>query len=485
MRHAYTYDRGGNRTTEQIDDAILTTTHDDMNRMLAQTPGGTMRIAGSINEPGLVNVDHRAATMDADNAFFVAIPLVNGLNTFTVRATDATGNTATQAYEFTVAGGSQTFTHDANGNLTSDGVRTFEWDAADRLVAVEEGTQRIEYTYNGIGQRTQTAKKTSGVTDWTRRLVWAETEPAEERDAAGTTVVKRYVAQGVKEGADDYFYTRDHLGSLVNLTDASLTLRARYAYDPYGRVTRTAGNRDADIGFTGHMRDRDADLVLTYFRGYDPSLGRWLSRDPLGLSAGPNAYAYGNGDPANTVDPLGLHPLVAFIIGGAIVGLATQAIGDLAMGNLSSWQSYVAAGVGGAAGGATLLYFSALAAGLAAGAATNVARQTLDWGTGNRCKVDLYGFAAETALGGLMGRVGPALGRFAMGNGSLAHVGRTQVTRFRLGQTKSWTPSTLAKMFIGRSADQGVFPSMIPAGIAGSSGALNIFPTSGSGCECR
>jgi RHS repeat-associated protein len=296
--------------------------------------------------------------------------------------------------------------------------------------------------------------------------VWAETEPAEERDAAGTTVVKRYVAQGVKEGADDYFYTRDHLGSLVNLTDTSLTLRARYAYDPYGRGTRTSGNRDADIGFTGHMIDRDADLALTYFRGYDPSLGRWLSRDPLGLAAGPNVYAYGDGDPVTTVDPLGLHPLVAFLIGGALVGLATQAIGDLAMGNLSSWQAYAAAGAGGAAGGA----------------ATNLARQFLEGLTGKRCEFDVSGFAAETAFGGLMGKVGPMVAPFTAGNGSLAHVGRTQVTRFLRGQTSSWSPSTLAKMFIGRSADQGVFPSIIPAAAIGGSGAL---PSSGSGCGCN
>jgi RHS repeat-associated protein len=305
-RHAYAYDRGGNRTTEQTDDAILTTTHDDMNRMLAQTPGGMMRVAGSINEPGLVTVDERAATIDANNAFFAAIPLVTGLNTFTVRATDASGSAATQAYEFTVAGGSRTFTHDANGNLTSDGVRTFEWDAADRLVAVEEGAQSIEYTYNGAGQRTQIVKKTGGVTDWTRRLVWAEAEAVEERNVAGTAVVKRYLAQGVQEGTDTYFYTRDHLGSVVNLTDTSLTLQARYAYDPYGRGMRTSGTRDADIGFTGHMIDRDAGLTLTYFRGYDPSLGRWLSPDPLGYADGPNLYAYVRGNPINYVDPMGL-----------------------------------------------------------------------------------------------------------------------------------------------------------------------------------
>jgi YD repeat-containing protein len=60
-RYAYAYDRAGNRTTEQMDDAILKTTYDGMNRMLAQAPGGMMRVAGSINEAGVLNVDHREA----------------------------------------------------------------------------------------------------------------------------------------------------------------------------------------------------------------------------------------------------------------------------------------------------------------------------------------------------------------------------------------------------------------------------------------
>jgi RHS repeat-associated protein len=336
VRYGYGYDRTGNRTTEQVDDAVLSTTHDGMNRMLAQTPGGAIRVAGSINEPGLVNVDGREATVAADHSFFATFPLGTGPNTFTVRAKDASGNTATQAYEFTVAGGNRSFSHDANGNLTSDGVRTFEWDAADRLVAVEEGTQRVEYTYNGVGQRTQVVKKTSGVTDWTRRLVWAELDLLEERNSAGTAVVKRYLAQGVQEGTDAYFYTRDHLGSLVNLTDTSMTLRARYAYDPYGRGTRTTGDREADIGFTGHMLDRETDLALTYFRAYDPSLGRWLSKDPIGEAGGINLYAYVGNDPIMGVDPLGLYDLLDL---GIDVASFAAGLGNAVSFGGSSWLS--------------------------------------------------------------------------------------------------------------------------------------------------
>jgi RHS repeat-associated protein len=49
----------------------------------------------------------------------------------------------------------------------------------------------------------------------------------------------------------------------------------------------------------------DGGLYLTRFRADDPRIGRWLSRDPVGESAGPNLYWYVDGDPLNLIDPLG------------------------------------------------------------------------------------------------------------------------------------------------------------------------------------
>ena len=49
---------------------------------------------------------------------------------------------ATATYEVDVTGTAKAFTYDANGNLTADGTRTFEWDAKNRIVAVTVGTHR-------------------------------------------------------------------------------------------------------------------------------------------------------------------------------------------------------------------------------------------------------------------------------------------------------------------------------------------------------
>ena len=83
---------------------------------------------------------------------------------------------------------------------------------------------------------------------------------------------------GTNTGA--YYYTRDHLGSIRELTDAGGNVRARYAYDPFGRQTKVTGDVDADFGFAGMLWSPEASLALTHYRAYDPALGRWLSPSP-------------------------------------------------------------------------------------------------------------------------------------------------------------------------------------------------------------
>jgi RHS repeat-associated protein len=190
--------------------------------------------------------------------------------------------------------------------------RTNEWDARSRLVAVVAGNQRTEFTYDGLSRLASLRLLTNGSQASLRRFVWRGNQICEERDGTGTAT-KRYFKQGMKiEGgpnAGTYFYTRDHLGSIRELTDSGGTVRARYAYDPFGRRTRVAGDLEADLGFTGLFFSPESSLCLATFRAYDPELGRWLSRDPLRdaeKKEGPNLYAYVGNNPVNMIDPLGL-----------------------------------------------------------------------------------------------------------------------------------------------------------------------------------
>ncbi len=159
-----------------------------------------------------------------------------------------------------------------------------------------------------------------------RRFVWCDAEICEERDAAGA-VTKRFFPQGMKvesgPAAGNYFYPRDHLGSIRELTDSSGNVRARYAYDPWGRRTKLTGDVEADFGFAGMFWSAEANLSLTHFRAYDAELGRWLSRDPLENAEAmedPNLYVYVANAPVNLTDPLGLFGgEIVEVIGGEIV----------------------------------------------------------------------------------------------------------------------------------------------------------------------
>ena len=110
------------------------------------------------------------------------------------------------------------------------------------------------------------------------------------------------------------FWLADLNGSVYGLTNAAGGMLERQRYDSaYGQgvFTDPAGNpifqstRGNRVGFQG--RPALPELGLHNFRNrfYDPSLGRFLSRDPLGLVDGPAVYAFCGGDPVNRSDPMG------------------------------------------------------------------------------------------------------------------------------------------------------------------------------------
>ena len=61
------------------------------------------------------------------------------------------------------------------------------------------------------------------------------------------------------------------------------------------------------LGFAGGLHDRDTGLVKFGFRDYDPEVGRWTAKDPIGFKGGStDLYGYSSNDPINLVDPTGL-----------------------------------------------------------------------------------------------------------------------------------------------------------------------------------
>ena len=319
--YTYGYDASGNRTSEEVDlmgtvtnATVTTSSYNAVNQLYSRTGSGNLpvRFKGTSSEPGTATVNGQSATITVNPAssggriFTGPANVPAGNQTVPVTATDLSGNTATKAYSLTVIGGTnKAYAYDNNGNCTTAGTATYDWDGADRLVAINNGPLRSEFTYDGFGRRVQMVEKNNGTVTGTKRLVWAGMALAEERSSLNA-VTKRFFGGGEQIAGVNYYFARDHLGSVREMTDANGTVVARYDYDPYGRRTKLSGGLDADFGYTGHYVHAPSGLYLTLFRAYDADSGRWPNRDPIGERGGLNLYGYVGNNPVNFYDPYGL-----------------------------------------------------------------------------------------------------------------------------------------------------------------------------------
>jgi len=314
-QYAYGYDTAGNRTTEQISSGNagpvgMSQSSYNANNQLTSRAGatGSMLFAGSISKQAMVTVAGKSATINHQTTNFTGYSSVtNGTNTIPIVANDYNGNSATNKYQVVVTnnGVAKTIAFDLNGNetsvVTATSTNSYQWDAANRLVSITGSTNQSLFSYDGFGRRVQIVEMTNGVAASTNKYVWCGFDICEQRNSAGA-VSKRYFNEGEQISGLNYFFTKDHLGSIREMLDSGGTIQARYSYDPYGRRTKISGSLDADFGFTGQYYHVPSGLCLAAFREYDPDLGRWLSRDPIAEMGGLNLYAYVINDPVNLTD---------------------------------------------------------------------------------------------------------------------------------------------------------------------------------------
>jgi RHS repeat-associated protein len=310
-RYHYAYDLAGNRTAEQIDDAVTGASYNNMNQLVSQQAGGALVFKGTVSEPASVTIGGRLAAVTPDNRFEGQAVVPGGTGQVAVTATDPSGNMRTSTYQLSQGATSKAFTYDANGNMTSDGTRTYEWDAANRLTAVKQGaTTLASYTYNSTGLRT--SRTVDGATT---SYVLEEVSVVEERGAGATTKhfqgpsIDTVLATQDGTGVATYL-TRDHLSSIREQLSAAGLLTQRRDYDPWGNPAARA--TVGGWAFTG--REWDVDTGLFYYRAryYSAILGRFVSSDPAGLKGGMNRYAYASNGATTRVDPDGLTDLNLF-----------------------------------------------------------------------------------------------------------------------------------------------------------------------------
>ena len=104
---------------------------------------------------------------------------------------------------------------------------------------------------------------------------------------------------------------------------ATGTVAERIDYDAWGNVTLDTNPGFVCQGYAGGLRDEATELVRFGARDYDPAVGRWTCKDPIGFAGGLNRYGYVGGNPIDASDPTGL---AAYIL---LSEAGTRSIGPL------------------------------------------------------------------------------------------------------------------------------------------------------------
>jgi RHS repeat-associated protein len=348
--HQFLYDPVDNQLSIRENSSLKSGTFNNANQLTGQSGGGKVRITGAINKSGAsVTVAGQPAAVHPQGGYAVEVQAAPGANHFPLVVTEADGTVTTKHVDLFVENSIPVIhSYDANGNLESvapqaapgSPTRTYQWDAANRLVGITRilsptETRKTEFLYSGEGARVGKKELLNEVVDSDIRYFYGGTGVLQERSADGGTVTKTYTPQGelnyTTTPPSPRYYTRDHLGSVREVVAEDETLVARYDYKPYGERILVSGSYEAAKGYTGHDYLPEAGTILTQYRAYDPGTGRWLSSDPLGEEGGMNLYGYVRGDPLNSVDPLGLidapfkRALVTMALMGALGGMSERA----------------------------------------------------------------------------------------------------------------------------------------------------------------
>jgi RHS repeat-associated protein len=214
-------------------------------------------------------------------------------------------------------------TYDAMGNPLTVGARQLRYDDRAKLDQVTlPGSDVWQYGYTGQGLRVTKRKADDAST--LRHFVYDESaQLIGEYDQAGAPLREVIwlgnLPIGVIDGASAtpvlHYVESDHLGTPRVVVDATRNVsiwRWNQTDDPFGRSAPNS-NPDGDatsfafnLRFAGQYHDAETGWHYNVHRYYDPSIGRYLESDPIGLGGGITTYGYVGSAPLSAVDPFGL-----------------------------------------------------------------------------------------------------------------------------------------------------------------------------------
>jgi RHS repeat-associated protein len=179
--------------------------------------------------------------------------------------------------------------------------------------------KQLTFTYDPFGRRISKTIVQDGIgTDCanntcprTTNYVYDQENIILEYDQAGAIKTKYTHGLGIDEplavqqGTNTYYYHADGLGSITSLSNASGSIVQTYSYDSFGNMTAT-GNVSQPFTYTGREYDSETGMYFYRARYYDPKVGRFVTKDPIGFKGGINLYVYVENNPLSLTDALGL-----------------------------------------------------------------------------------------------------------------------------------------------------------------------------------
>ena len=248
-----------------------------------------------------------------------------------------------------VAFGNELFEYDVLGNPTKFRGMTATWEKGRRLKSLNDGTNTVQYTYDGTGLRQ--SKTVGNITttytyDSNDRLIKEEGLKTIEYIYGNDGII------GIKINGTPYLFRKNLFGDITHIIDSTGNLVGKYSYTAHGECTietDIAGvATDNPIRYRGYYYDEDTNLYYLKSRYYDPEIGRFITIDDIGYLDpqsinGLNLYCYCLNNPIMRVDTSGHLPewlrdvidiglyvvsaVVATIVGVAVSSVATPVVG--------------------------------------------------------------------------------------------------------------------------------------------------------------